>query len=191
MQLYFTLPLPLTLNQLYINEYKWNPKLKMKAPTGRRILSDKGVMNKKLIQKYARKQLQQQEWDYEFTKDNYIYMDTIIYFPKKGADDNNLYKILCDSLEKIVYDNDSRVLIRTQKIFYDADNPHIEVSIHPVDYIGIFDNKEEMEAFEENCKSCKRYLNGRCSLLVRAKEGRIQNEINDVECAEFVQKKGK
>lgn len=189
LRLHLTLPLPLSLNQLYINEYKYNPKSRKKEPTGKRILSNKGTMSKKNIQKYAKKQMQKQTWNYECTKDNYLYMDTIIYFNKKGRDDNNIYKLLCDSLEKIAYDNDSRVLIRTQRIFYDTENPHIEVLLFPVDYIGIFDNQEELDEFEDQCKTCRRYLDGRCSILVKAKEGRIQEEIINMECSEYKEKK--
>jgi hypothetical protein len=189
MQLHLTLPLPLSLNQLYINEYKYNPKTRKHEPTGRRILSDKGVMSKKNIQKYAKKLMKKQEWDYDWTKTNYIYMDTVIYFNKKGRDDNNIYKILCDSLEKIAYDNDSRVLIRTQRIMYDTENPHIEVVLSPVEYIGIFDNQAELDEFEENCETCSRYLKGRCGILVKAKEGRIQKEIQSMECSEYKERK--
>jgi Endodeoxyribonuclease RusA len=189
MILHLTLPLPLSLNQLYINEFRWNPKTRKREPSGKRILSDKGVMSKKLIQKDAKKQMKKQDWDYDWTKENYIYLDTVIYFNKKGRDDNNIYKLLCDSLEKIAYDNDSRVLIRTQRILYDTVNPHIEVTLSPVEFIGIFDNEEELNEFEENCDICSRYLKGRCSILVKAKEGRIQEEIQNMECSEFKEKK--
>lgn len=189
MQLHFTLPLPLSLNQLYINQTKYNPKTRKYEPTGKRILSDAGVMSKKNIQKQAKKQLAKQEWDYEFTKENYLYLDTIIYFNKKGRDDNNIYKLLCDSLEKIAYDNDSRLLIRTQRILYDTKNPHIEVLLSPVEFIGIFDNQQELNEFEEQCATCSRYAKGRCSIFVKAKEGRIQEEIENMECSKYNEKK--
>lgn len=188
-QLHLTLPLPLSLNQLYINQTSYNPKTKKRVMTGKRILSDAGVMSKKNIQKQANKQLKKQVWDYEATKENYIYMDTIIYFNKKGRDDNNIYKLLCDSLEKIAYDNDSRVLIRTQRILYDTKNPHIEVLLSPVEYIGIFDNQQELNEFEDQCITCSRYTKGRCSILVKAKEGRIQEEIESMQCSKYTEKK--
>lgn len=191
MQLYLTLTLPVSLNQLYISEYKWNPISKQREPTGKRILSDKGVMNKKLIQKDAKKQMRKQYWDYEWTKENYLYMDTIIYFNKKGRDDNNIYKVLCDALEKIVYDNDSRVLIRTQRVFYDAKHPKIEVFLFPVDYVGIFDSEQDYEEFVDNCKTCRYYQNGKCSVLNGAIESRIQEEIENMICRKFIEKKSR
>jgi Holliday junction resolvase RusA-like endonuclease len=188
LQLKLTLPVPTSLNELYINEYSWNPKKKMRTPTGRRILSKDGEKCKEQLQQLTNTQMKDQEWDYDYTIDNYIYMDTIIYFSRKGRDDNNIYKLLCDALEKIVYENDSRVLIRTQKILYDTVNPHIDVTLKPVEYRGIFPTEIHMNEFEDKCKNCKRYTRN-CSILNKAKDGRIQEEI-DVElyCSKFNRK---
>jgi Holliday junction resolvase RusA-like endonuclease len=188
MELRLTLPLPTSINALYINQAKYNPKTKKYEPTGQRILSKEGVHSKQLIAKATKQQMKKQIWDFEYTKENYIYMDTVIYFNRKGRDDNNIYKLLCDTLEGIVYDNDSRVLIRTQRVLYDTDNPRVEVHIHPVDYIGIFDDQKALDDFESVCKDCKRY--GRnCSILKAAKEGRIQEEIVNGVCAKYETKK--
>lgn len=188
LELNLTLPVPLSLNQLYINEYGWNPKKKMRTPTGKRILSKEGEKSKKELQEQTIEQMKTQQWDYEFTKDNYLYMDTIIYFNKKGRDDNNVYKLLCDSLEKIVYDNDSRVLVRTQKILFDSENPHIDVKIHPVEYIGIFDNQQQLKEFKSICTECQRNKRN-CSILAKAIEGRIQEDVSQVDgkyiCSKF------
>jgi Holliday junction resolvase RusA-like endonuclease len=191
MQVHLTLPLPTSINQLYQNQVSYNKDLKRYIPTGKRILTDEGTMCKKLIQKQAMRQMKKQEWDYEWTETGYIYLDTIIYFNKKGRDDNNLYKLLCDSLEKICYDNDSRVLIRTQRILYDTKNPRIEVMLSPVEYIGIFDNDQEFDEFIDNCQTCKRYQKGKCSILNKAKEGRIQEEIGNMLCNQYTEKKSK
>jgi Holliday junction resolvase RusA-like endonuclease len=185
LQLKLTLPVPTSLNELYINEYSWNPKKKMRTPTGRRILSKDGEKCKEQLQQLTTEQLTDQEWDYAYTIENYIYMDTVIYFSRKGRDDNNIYKLLCDALEKIVYENDSRVLIRTQKILYDTTNPHIDVTLKPVEYRGIFPSEIHMNEFEDKCKECKRYARN-CSILNKAKEGRIQEEVNgELVCSKF------
>lgn len=81
--------------------------------------------------------MKSQQWDYELILERYLYLDTYIYMNRLGRDDNNIYKLLNESLEKIVYDNDSRIL--TQKILIDTENPRVEVSLRPVEYIGIFD----------------------------------------------------
>lgn len=190
MELRLTVPLPTSLNKLYVNQYRYNSKTRKNEPTGARVLSADGKKSKMLIQKATRNQMKKQEWDFEWTKENYLYLDAVIYFNKKGRDDNNQYKLLCDALEGIVYDNDSRVLIRTQKIFYDAENPRMELYIHPVEYIGIFNNQDTLDKFEDTCKGCSRY--GRnCSILAKAKEGRIQEEIDitGMKCSSFKSKK--
>lgn len=190
MKLQLTLPVPTSLNKLYISEYKWNPVKRMRTPTGRRILSPEGVKSKNSIQAEARVQMKGQWWDYEWTKTNYIYLDTVIYFARKGTDDNNIYKLLCDALESICYDNDSRVLIRTQKIMYDTKNPRVEVTMKPVDYVGVFDSIGEASEFELNCKTCSRYLNGRCSILNDSLDFRVREELDaNRKCSSYKQKK--
>lgn len=185
MQLNLTLPLPTSLNALYINKFGYNPKTKTRVPTGQRILSKEGEKTKQEIIDDAKSQLVGQNWSYDYTLENYIYMDTIIYFNRKGRDDNNIYKLLCDALEKVVYENDSRVLIRTQRILYDPEHPRVEVKFTPVRYKGIFNDESHMNEFEEKCKGCKRYARN-CSILVKAKEGRIQSEIDEsCQCSKF------
>lgn len=179
LELKLTLPVPVSINALYINQYGYNPKTRQRAPTGARILSKEGEKCKEQIQFHAAKQLGDQEWDYEWTKDkkNFLYQDAVIYFSRKGRDDNNVYKLLNDSLEGIIYDNDSRVLVRTQKILFDKENPRIEITLSPVEYVGVFKDKEEAQHFEEGCKECTRYLNGRCSILIDSLSGSVRNEI--------------
>lgn len=190
MELYLTVPLPTSLNKLYVNQYKFNPKTRKSEPTGARVLSAEGSKSKMLIQKDTRNQMKKQVWNFEYTKENFIYLDATIYFNRMGRDDNNLYKLLCDALEGIVYDNDSRVLIRTQRIYYDTKEPRMELHIHPVEYIGIFDDQEMLDTFESVCKTCSRYANN-CSILLKAKEGRIQEEIDmvELECLKYKKKK--
>lgn len=189
MKLRLTLSLPVSINELYVNQYQWNAKLKMKIPTGAKVLSSEGERVKKAIQNEAIYQmaLQKEDWDYEWTKSNFIYLDTAIYFNRRGRDDNNIYKLLCDSLEKICYDNDSRVLVRTQKILYDYDKPRLEAYLHPVSYKGIFSNQERVEAFESHCMGCSRYSRN-CSILKNAKQGVIQKEIHNFICSEYKEK---
>ncbi|MFI2856966.1 RusA family crossover junction endodeoxyribonuclease [Paenibacillus sp. JSM ZJ436] len=184
------LPLPVSINDLYINQYTWDAKIKKRVPTGKRILSKEGERVKGLIEEAAKEQIAQQDWDYEYTKNHYIYMDSLIYFNRKGRDDNNIYKLNNDALEKIVYDNDSRVLTRTQRILYDKTNPRIELSFKPVEYIGVFDDKDSYEKFLGNCKTCSRYKRN-CSILNAAIEGFIQEEISDGLCAKYKQTKMK
>lgn len=177
--------MPTSINDLYVNQYTWNPKTKSRVPTGKRIMSAEGEKVKEAIQISAKEQLLTQEWDYDYTYENYLFMDAIIYFNRTGRDDNNIYKLNNDALEKIIYDNDSRVLTRTQRIYYDKNNPRVELTFSHVGFIGIFDDQEHLDEFENKCKTCKRYKNN-CSILKKAKEGRIQGEISiDFVCSSY------
>lgn len=203
MELKLVLPVPTSINKLYINEYgyQYNPKTKKKEkmPTGRRILSQEGRKTKARIQAEARMQLLKQadKWDYEWTKEGYVYQDTDIVFSRRGSDDNNVYKLLNDSLEGIIYDNDSRVLVRTQKIVYDPKNPHIVVRLKPVGFIGIFDDEHSRDEFQARCEfgesnGCSKYRNGRCSILQDSLNGTVREEVGDYNnpfCNSFKAKK--
>lgn len=197
MELNLVLPVPTSINKLYINEYQYqkNPATKKpeRVPTGRRILSKEGRTVKAQIQGRARVQLlEHPDWDYEWTKENFVYQDAVIYFARRGSDDNNIYKLLNDSLEGIVYDNDSRVLVRTQRIVYDSKNPRIEVSIKPVDFVGIFKDRETYEEFATICSGCSRYRNGGCSILKDSISGTVREEIGSIHnpiCESFKVKK--
>lgn len=194
MKLELTLPVPTSINALYVNQFTYDSAIRRRVPTGGKILSKEGEKCKEQIQTQAKEQLKSQTWDYEWTvdKDHFVYQDAVIYFSRRGRDDNNTYKLLNDSLEKIVYENDSRVLVRTQKIMYDSKNPRIELTLTPVDYVGIFENQDQAEKFEENCMTCTRYLNGRCSILVESKSGTVREEIGSIYepvCSSYKQKK--
>ncbi|TVX85962.1 RusA family crossover junction endodeoxyribonuclease [Paenibacillus agilis] len=197
MELNLLLPVPTSINKLYINEYQYQKNFVTKkverVPTGRRILSKEGRAVKAQIQGRARVQLNEQpHWDYEWTKENFVYQDTIIYFARRGSDDNNIYKLLNDSLEGITYDNDSRVLVRTQRIVYDSQNPRIEVSIKPVEFIGIFENAETLEGFQKDCEGCSKYRKGSCSILKDSIAGTVREEIGSIHnpiCTAYKEKK--
>lgn len=185
MYLKLTLPLPISVNNLYKNKGVYNKKLKAFIPTGQRIMSPEGEKLKKQIQEAAREQMKDQNWNYEWTKKNFIYLDTYLFFNRAGRDADNTYKLLQDSLAKIVFDNDSRVLVRTQRILFDNQNPRVIIEAFPVPHKGIFNNQEQLDEFESKCKTCKRYKRN-CSILNKAKEGRIQKEIDsELNCSKF------
>lgn len=73
---------------------------------------------------------------------------------------------------------------RVQRIYYDSANPRIELEIYPCDYIGVFDNTSQLEMFESNCSGCSRYKRN-CSILQKAKEGRIQKELEGLKCTKY------
>lgn len=194
MELRLVLPVPISINSLYVNQFMYDHRLRRRVPTGGRVLSASGEKQKKDIQNLTREQMKVQNWDYEWTvdKNSFIYLDVDVYFARRGRDSDNLFKLLHDSLEKIVFDNDSRVLPRVQRILYDKDSPRVEVTLSPTKSRGIFKTPLEAEQFEGICKSCTRYLSGRCSILVDSLSATVRSEIGDVDnpiCEKYKEKK--
>jgi hypothetical protein len=68
------------------------------------------------------------------------------------------------------------VLERTKRIYYSKSTPRIEVEIYHSDTVGIFDNENDYQIFINKCATCSRYANN-CSILVGAKESRIQDDV--------------
>lgn len=184
-----TLALPPSVNALYINQAYYNPKTKSYTSTGARILSKQGRELKHIISTQAKQQIKEQGWDKEKLGDDYVYMDAIVYFNRKGRDSDNIYKALQDSLEGIVYHNDTQVLVRTQKVLIDRENPRVEISFKPVEFVGIFNNQDEADDFTANCMKCTRFRNGRCSILTDSLSGVVREEAKDQTCTEFKLKK--
>lgn len=137
--------------------------------------------------KYVLEQVKKQGWSLVPNKVQHFYIDATFYFHSIDQDPNNYWKCLLDAITDTgaIWLDDNTTCERVQAIYYDSQNPRIELLIHPVEYIGIFQNADKLTEFENKCKGCARY--GRnCSILRKAKEGRIQNEIADCEeCAKY------
>ena len=138
------------------------------------------------IIKYVKDEAQKQGWVVSDKKTQHYYMDCVFYFARTDMDCNNYFKVLADAITDsgVVWIDDTQLCERVQGIFYDTENPRIEISIKEVDYIGVFENASQLAQFEANCVGCTRYKRN-CSLLNKAKEGRIQDEIQNGVCSKF------
>jgi crossover junction endodeoxyribonuclease RusA len=146
---------------------------------------------KKEFAEYVSKEVDKQRWGLKPNKEQHFYVDCVFYFPSVRLDCNNYFKCMLDAItdtQKIWLD-DNVVCERVQAIYYDSENPRIELTIHPVDYIGIFDNMSHYEEFSSKCIECMRYSRN-CSILQKAKEGKIQPEIVDGVCDKYKRVKG-
>lgn len=129
-----------------------------------------------------------QKWEVPVDSKQHFYVDAVFYFPRTRMDCNNYWKVLLDTITdtRLIWEDDDVVCERAQGIFYDASNPRIELTIRPVDYIGVFENASQLESFESKCIGCTRYARN-CSILRQAKEGRVQEEISDGDCKKYKQ----
>lgn len=141
---------------------------------------------------YVISEVKKQGWDMVPNKAQHFYIDADFYFPRIDKDPNNYWKIMIDAITdtQLIWVDDNVVCERVNKILYDTKNPRIELTIYPVEYVGIFKDKQEYEQFESNCVTCRRYINN-CSILAKAKEGRIQDEIVDNVCKKYRLNKNK
>lgn len=135
---------------------------------------------------YVSEEVAKQGWDMLPNKTRHFYVDTWFYFPRVDLDANNYFKVMLDAITdtQLIWLDDNVVCERVQAIRYDSTNPRVEIEIRPVDYIGIFDNLPQYEAFVSNCVGCTRYKRN-CSLLSGAVDGRIQSDIVGVTCRKY------
>ncbi|WP_291567117.1 MULTISPECIES: RusA family crossover junction endodeoxyribonuclease [unclassified Clostridium] len=138
---------------------------------------------------YAKEQMKLQKW-IKPTKDKFIFVDTIFYFPRIDMDCNNYYKSTLDTLTNCgIWEDDNMVLERSNRVYYDKENPRIEFTITVAPYVGIFDNVQEYEHFKSTCKKCRRFKNN-CTIHRESLESRIRDEVikdakNQWKCNKF------
>lgn len=142
---------------------------------------------KKEFTKYVKEQVKLQGWNVIPNKTQHFYVDCVFYFDRIDKDANNYFKLLLDSItdSQCIWLDDNVVCERVNGIFYDSENPHINIIIYSVSYVGIFPTSEQLEKFKSNCITCNRYKDGKCSIFVKSIEGRIQEEIQNYECSKF------
>lgn len=173
-QLKLTLDLPPSVNHIYGRNMKFNTV----------YLKKEGKEYKKKMIQYILEEVKRQEWDK--VEDRFMYMDEIVFMGSKGRDSDNLKKLQQDCITEsgVVWKDDTWCLPRTQRILIDRKNPRIELVITPCEFIGIFDNEEQLQTFKMQCEMCKRYKRN-CSILNNALDSRVQDEIVGLNCSKF------
>lgn len=146
---------------------------------------------KKSFIQYVKEEMNKQGFIPSTNKYQFIHYDVITYFPRIDMDNSNYYKVVLDSLtEAGVWIDDNIVIERCKRIYYDSQNPRLEIKIYYSDFIGIFDNQSQFDEFLSNCVHCVKYKEGKCNILQKSQEGRIQEEINNFQCFKYKEKRG-
>ena len=181
-----TSPIPPSQNH-YLG---WRAIIKNGKPMAVSYQTKEAKDYKKKFKEHIIEQVKLQGWNCEVNSTQHFYVDAVFYFDRIDKDSSNADKCLLDAITetKLVWADDNVALFRPQRIYYDNKNSRIELEIYTVDYIGIFDNQEQLDCFEDKCKTCNRYKRN-CSILKKAKEGRIQEEICDFECSKYKETK--
>src|SRR3972149_3737299 len=109
-----TLPLPPSVNHSHIT-----------TKSGKRIRSKDTIRFMWIVFDIIN-----QKRDYHGVLKGKLIMDLWFYFPdKRRRDTHNCLKILLDSLEGIIYEDDKMVLPRIQDFQVDKKNPRVEIEI--------------------------------------------------------------
>lgn len=173
-ELRLTSPIPPSVNH-YLG---WRAILKNGRPMAMSYKKPEALKYQKEFSDYVKNEVKKQGWVKSENKFQHYYMDCIFYFDRVDKDANNSFKCLADAItdSNVVWIDDTQLCERVQGIYYDSENPRVEITIRAVDYIGVFDNASQLEEFESNCIGCNRYKRN-CSILQKAKEGRIQEQV--------------
>ena len=143
---------------------------------------------------YIKQEIVKQGW-VRPPKDKLIIIDSTFYFPRIDMDAQNYFKSICDIMtNQGVWEDDNITMEHVDRIYYDSENPRIELTLTVSDNIGIFDNNNDYREFKSNCENCNRFKEGKCSLYKKTLESRIQKEIikdedNKWKCLKFKTKK--
>lgn len=106
---------------------------------------------------YVKRQAKEQNWETDPNPMQHYYVDAVFYFPRIDMDTNNYWKVAFDAITDsgVIWVDDNMACERVIKVLYDAKNPRIEYTIYKTNFIGIFDNIDQMNAFESTCKIAK------------------------------------
>lgn len=119
-ELSFVVPICPSVNHMYIQ-----------SKSGKKILTKEAKQYIATVQQEVRKEMKEQGWK----KDNenvWYVMELYIYMPdRRIRDSHNMFKLLLDCCEGLLYNNDYFVMVRTQEVELDKDNPRIEVIFYP------------------------------------------------------------
>lgn len=135
---------------------------------------------------YVRQEVFRQKWETSFDKFQHYYVDMVFYFDRIDKDPSNYTKCMFDAITNtgLIWIDDNTACERINRVYYDKVNPRIELTISPVEYIGIFDNKDNLQKFcETNCVNCKRK---NCKYFKAAREGRIQDSVTQTMCSHIM-----
>lgn len=149
------------------------------------------VKYQKEFSQYVGEEIKKQNYNLIPNKTRHFYIDAVFYFDRIDRDPNNYFKCMLDAITdtKLIWLDDNVTCERVQRIYYDRENPRIELEIFPVEYIGVFDNVTQLDFFKEGCVNCTKYKRN-CSILQNAIIGKIQPEICNNTCSKFKEKKG-
>lgn len=118
MTLKLSLPLPPSVNSMYVNTRGGGRELSKKAEVY--VRQSRALINLAIEEQYWLMQ----------ARATWLYADMVFFMPdRKVRDSHNMLKLLMDVMQGTVYENDCFVMPRIQSVEYDKENPRVEVFI--------------------------------------------------------------
>ena len=97
-----------------------------------RVTSKEGLQWKDFVKNLAMIAARQQRW--ARSENEKLVAEIVVYWPtKRKRDVENIGKLLWDSLEGVVFENDQWLLPRYMDFHHDANNPRVEIRFFPLD----------------------------------------------------------
>lgn len=115
-----SIPVPPSVNHMYIHK-----------KNGSKILTANAKAYIKELQHICKMSKKEQGWKQDRGAVWYV-MDLYFYFPdRRKRDSHNCLKLLMDSLEGMLFENDYYILPRIQYVTLDRERPRVEVVFYP------------------------------------------------------------
>ena len=117
-KLRLSLPIPTSVNHMYINTRGGGKRLTKQAEDY--IRRSRSLINLAI---------EEQKW-LKQDKSTWYYIDLVFFMPdRRIRDSHNCLKLLLDVMQGIIFDNDYYVMPRIQSVEYDSDNPRVEACV--------------------------------------------------------------
>lgn len=147
---------------------------------------------KKMFREKLRREVKRQDWDINQTNEWQWVCEVSLIQTRSNADSHNYFKILLDSMEGVVFLNDSNVQVNTPRVVIgNKDKQGFKIIVKQTKNRGLFDSTESLNKQLSRCVSCRYYRDGGCSILKAIKESRLRDEFDhkNQSCTKYIQKK--
>lgn len=163
--------LPISVNKYLVPSY--TKKDRRIIPLLRESAESTAYKEKMAI--VLKRAIHEQGWDKKVTEEDHWILECEFVQTRRNQDSHNFFKILIDSLVGHVIMDDKNVLVKTNNVKYDKKGK-TKIRLTRADYIGLFDNEEQINRFESDfCSSCSKQV--RCVKLDKARTGDLRSGI--------------
>lgn len=188
-----TIPIPPSINNGYLKPrafMQYNPKTKKMIPMAQMYETKEAKDFKRHCITLLKREVERKNFKPNSTK-SFFFIEWTWFFKTVKNDTNNRLKVPIDSISEFgdkyenlrIWEDDNLSMNIDKRIYYDTNNPRVELELYEAPFIGIFDNQEDLDNFISTyCNNCKKGnkigQKGGCSIYKKATQSRIQEEID-------------